>query len=332
MTSNEDEAEKKYDIAISFLVQDLPLAQALYEGLSEDLDVFFFPHNQEELAGTDGLESMHEPFFRESRINLVLYRELWGNTPWTRVEATAIKEACLDQGWDGLFFFMVDPASNPPRWLPRTHVRFNHGDFSLEQAVGAIKARVQEQGGRFHPLTPLRKAELYRADEAYRADRSMLSSAFGITAIHAEVKTLFAAVDAHCQAICEQNLLDVRCEWSFQQGHATQGCVITGDSDGMTLNWHQPYGNGLDRSVLKVEEYASNLILPSEVGQLRYWDPPKVATSQRYHPDLSRARQYGWALEGKEGFLSSSGLAERCMIQFVDSVNRRAEKRARGRA
>jgi hypothetical protein len=95
-------------------VEDLSLAQALYDKLSEGLEVFFFPRRQEELAGTDGLESMREPFLHECRIRLVLYREKWGNTPWTRVEATAIKEACLDQGWDGLFFFMIDSSSAPP--------------------------------------------------------------------------------------------------------------------------------------------------------------------------------------------------------------------------
>jgi len=73
--------DKKYDVAISFLVQDLTLAQAIRDKLSEGLEVFFFPHNQEELAGTDGLESMRTPFLHESRVNLVLYREKWGNTP-----------------------------------------------------------------------------------------------------------------------------------------------------------------------------------------------------------------------------------------------------------
>src|SRR5437870_13892972 len=36
-------------------------------------------------AGTHGLESMREPFLT-ARIVVVLYREPWGNTNWTRVE------------------------------------------------------------------------------------------------------------------------------------------------------------------------------------------------------------------------------------------------------
>ena len=67
----------KYDVAISFLVQDISIATALCEKLSESLSVFFFPRNQEELAGTDGLESMRTPFFEQSRLNVVIYRERW---------------------------------------------------------------------------------------------------------------------------------------------------------------------------------------------------------------------------------------------------------------
>ena len=44
----------------------------LYDKLRVGFDVFFFPGNQEALAGTEGLESMRAPFRRESRLNVVL--------------------------------------------------------------------------------------------------------------------------------------------------------------------------------------------------------------------------------------------------------------------
>src|ERR1700733_4890274 len=88
----------------------LRLAQKLYDKLSQGLNVFFFPHNQEELAGTDGLESMREPFFNQSRLNVVLYRERWGNTPWTGVEAAAIKDSSLENYFENIFLFVVEPT------------------------------------------------------------------------------------------------------------------------------------------------------------------------------------------------------------------------------
>lgn len=89
------ETPPKYDVAISFLSEDEPIATALHARLSSGLTVFYYPRSQEELAGTDGLESMRQPFLDETRVAVVLYKERWGKTPWTRVEETAIKDGCL---------------------------------------------------------------------------------------------------------------------------------------------------------------------------------------------------------------------------------------------
>jgi hypothetical protein len=121
----------KYDVAISFLVQDISLAAELNAKLAKGLSVFFFPHSQEELAGTDGMVSMREPFFSNSRLNVIMYRERWGNTPWTAVEAEAIKGSCLANAYRTLFIFVVEQPEKFPQWIPATHVRFNYGDFSI---------------------------------------------------------------------------------------------------------------------------------------------------------------------------------------------------------
>jgi hypothetical protein len=184
--------EFKYDVALSFLVQDISLATALRDKLSESLKVFFFSHNQEELAGTDGLESMRKPFLLESRLNVVLFREKWGRTPWTGVEDAAIRDSCLKCNFHNVFFLMIEPKDPKPVWLPDTPVRFNLGEFSLEQAVGAIKLRVQERGGHFEPLTPLRKAGQLKAEQNYQWAKSDMGSQEGIKRIENEVN--FTAV------------------------------------------------------------------------------------------------------------------------------------------
>jgi hypothetical protein len=106
-----------YDVAISFLYQDIALAQALYDELSKTLEVFFFPRNQEELARTDGLDSMRAPFRSQSRLNLVLYRPKWGHTPWTGVEEVAVKESCLATSFKSVFFFVIEPTQEIPPWV-----------------------------------------------------------------------------------------------------------------------------------------------------------------------------------------------------------------------
>lgn len=143
------EADSEYDVAISFLASDEPIAAQLYTGL-EGLKTFFYPRHQEETAGTDGLESMRRPFLN-CRVIIVLFREGWGSTSWTGVEMQAIKDRCLQTQFKNLMFVQLEKSARP-EWLPHTHVQYNVYDFGVEQLIGAIKARVIENGGEIAPL------------------------------------------------------------------------------------------------------------------------------------------------------------------------------------
>jgi len=70
-----------------------------------------------------------------------------------------------------MFFVMLDGASELPIWLPRTHVRFNYEIFGIEQAVGAIKARVLECGGIIEPMTALKRAAIYKEEARYQEQK-----------------------------------------------------------------------------------------------------------------------------------------------------------------
>ena len=217
----------KYDVAISFLSKDSQTATVLNDKLSEGLNVFFFPRKQEELAGTDGLESMREPFYDNSRVNVVLYSDGWGRTPWTRVEETAIKDACLAFGWQRLFFLALDQSALPI-WLRHTHVRFNYGEYGPEQAVGAIKVRVQEMGGRNLPLTPARRAEMLRAEEQYLLDKARMDTEEGLRQVVKAVLILFNEIERQCSDL-NTNGHAIRCENDFSERQTAQICVITND-------------------------------------------------------------------------------------------------------
>jgi hypothetical protein len=132
-------ADQPFDVAISFLVRDERIAAAIAERLEgAGLKIFFFPHRQEELAGTNGMESMRAQFL-EARVNVVLFRKLWGETPWTRIEDGAISERCFKGGWSSLMFVELEKTDSLPKWLPGTHIRFNFADYGIDQLVGAIK-------------------------------------------------------------------------------------------------------------------------------------------------------------------------------------------------
>jgi hypothetical protein len=313
----------QYDVALSFLFRDEATARAIYDKLSEGLKVFFFPRNQEELAGTDGLETMRTPFFSDSRVMVVLYREPWGKTPWTRVEEIAIKESRLEHGWQRLFFISLDRESPIPIWLPQNLVRFNYADFGLEQAIGAIKARVQEHGGQQLPMTAIKRAQILQAEEIFRQDKSQLSSDHGLKAIVEKVDELFKQIEKRCSEVNAQSPIDIRCGVKFQERSAIQSCGITNGRVGMLITWYQPFSSTLTNCGLVIKEYHGGILLPSEIGRSYAIDRPRELVATKYLPDLSLAREVGWTKEGEaSNFLSSSALAEKCVIGFIDLVSR----------
>ena len=59
------------------------------------------------------------------------------------------------------------------------------------------------------------------------------------------------------------------------------------------------------------------------MGSRMYLRPPDQIAKAEYEPELSRAREYGWKQHGKSTeFISSSALAAKCVLQFVDLVDR----------
>jgi hypothetical protein len=277
-------------------------------------EVFFYPRSQEDLGGTNGLESMKEPFADNSRVNVVLYREPWGQTPWTRVEQNAIQERCL-HGWDSLFFVTLDDASTLPKWLPPMHIQLNFASFGLEQAVGAIKNAVQRCGGIVSPMTALKRAERYRQEALYIADKKQISSFEGMAKVCEKVLELFAEIERLCAEIRANGHMSIRV------GSNAGQCVLTNNRISLIVCWRQPYTNSMDGCALTVLEYNMQMELPN--GRLLFVSEPEQLRKADFSPEISRARDYGWIEKGKPStFLSSVELAKKCVIQFFDLAER----------
>jgi hypothetical protein len=312
----------KYDVAISFLSQDVAIAQAIHDKLAGGFDVFFFPRNQEELAATNGMESMRAAFRHESRLNVVVYRPKWGKTPWTAVEEQAIIDSCLHNQYKSIFLYVVEKTTILPTWLPENYIYFSATHYPLEEAVGAIKARVQERGGEYRPLTPIKKAELNQAEEDYRRAKSALSSELGTTLVFAKVKELFTEISRHIQEVNDAGDHPIQRQFTLKEGEREQSCLLGRHRVGMGVYWYQPWGNSLDKAILAVREFNENIILPA--GRIRFTQPGIVGET-RYDLDLSRTLEIGWQPQrGDKSFISSNTLASQLVIQFLDLIDRDA--------
>jgi hypothetical protein len=307
------------DVAISFLVRDQATAKAIADQLEgAGLNVFFFPHKQEELAGTNGMETMRAPFL-EARVNVVLFREAWGKTPWTRVEDAAVKDRCFKGGWASLIFVEMEKAKIPD-WLPGSHIRFIFQDYGLDQLVGAIKMRVQEHGGTIRPLDALARAKQVKEEADYLRDRSglMCDGAF-IHGVHETIRATLVQVGELANKLRTEHGMDVEFGSHDRVGVLRTGFVSVG------IGWTQPIFTMVGdyekhECHLRVSEFSGLLALPRE--NPLYLERPKLLKESRFKVDVARDRSLEWRVAGKNEVVPPSQLADRIMQIFLDLVSR----------
>ena len=110
--------EYEYDVAFSFLQQDEQLAIEMADRIRDRVKIFIYSEQQKELIANDGIDSFSQVFRNKARVVVVLYRDDWGKTKWTRIEETAVKSRQLDKGFKFLVVASLD--GKHPVWYPDT--------------------------------------------------------------------------------------------------------------------------------------------------------------------------------------------------------------------
>lgn len=294
-----------YDVAISFLSKDEPLAITLHNELNENLSVFVYSKRQEALAGTDGLESFRQVFLTKARLVVVLYRDGWGKTPWTAVEELAIKDRVFNGAWESLLFVMLDDRSTPPGWLPTTHLRLSYARYH-DALVGAIKMRAQELGSVLKVETALEKAKRAQANELARTERDRLLTTHGIAAARSERDILRQQLDekiAHIQT----HLTTLKLE------HGADNHEYVIRTDRVSLNFYLYATSPATESRIVVQEFDGPLILPKDRGHRMFvhGEEPRTVSKKEFYFDYHAAHGWCWREQKTGGnLLPTSELAE----------------------
>jgi TIR domain len=307
--------EPSLDVSISFLAKDEPFAAELYAKLEQTLKVFFFPRQQEELAGTDGLESMRTPFL-ESRVAVILFRQPWGETPWTRVEETAIKDRCLAKGWNSLLFVTLDKPSPLPVWLPNTHIRFSSQDYPVEELVGAVKARVQENGGEISKPNALVTAKRIRAEAELRDDekRFFRDHPFISQTVKPQVNALLNEIVRKAREVCDS--INYSIDPQIRDGQ----CVIPYGGISLHVHWKQQFINVIEDAELRVRSLGNRLFLPGET-HINTREPRELSR-RTFRPKLDFNRNLRWVAADTKQLLNDDDVVEEAIKQFLQLVDR----------
>lgn len=306
---------KSWDVAISFLNRDEPVARKLYTRLT-GYRVFFFPKAQEDLAGTDGLESLRHTFFEDNSLTVILYRDGWGQSPWTRVEETAIEDAALARGWDRLLFVNLDPKSTVPPWVPTTRIRLNYWEYGEDELIGVIKRQLSDVG-----IKETKKEDAAalakRLAEAKRQEdeRQRLLWTEGPSQALLLCKALYSRIEEKAAEVA------ATAGYQFEVRSDAVSCGVHADSGSIAIRWDAPYINSIRDTALVIEEYTHRLAKNGQPTVFFVSRVAKVKSTERYALDWQPSFGWCWA-DKKSRHLTTEMLADAVMQKALMGTTR----------
>jgi hypothetical protein len=306
-------SEYKYDVAFSFLAQDESLASQLNDLIGERFTTFLYSNRQTELAGSDGEETFNQVFGKDARVVVVFFRKGWGDTPWTRIEQTALRNRAYHQGYDFALFIPLDSPPSAPEWLPKTQLWFGLERFGLNGAASVIEARIQQAGGATRLETSIdAAARLAREMERERERQMFLSSERGLQVAEEYVSALFNEMERIVKRVGEDNAgFNCRLE---RQPRQIIACVA---GFTLTIGWSPRYANSPEDATLYVKLWKGS------VSSHWHSSAPKEVQSIEYEFERLPSGSTGWkGVRGDRRFFPEISLADHSLKQLFEIMAR----------
>lgn len=310
--------ECEYEVAFSFLHQDEQLAIDVADRIRDRVKAFIYSEQQKELIASDGVDSFSQVFTNRARVVVILFRETWGTTKWTRVEETAIKSRHLNEGPKFLIVASLD--GNHPIWYPDTWIWGDLQRYGIDGLASVIETKVRQMGGEVHSETLADYAANIERQITFASDlRRWRNSYEGVENALEEVNKLFDLLQQACKQISTS--ADVQTQLQFAKD---SNCFasVSGWNVRFSVSWGHQYGNTL--------EYSGLSIVMSEGGRffnrMAVVQPQEIARME-YQLDWDRSRRIGWREEaGDKVFYSSAQLTDVWIRRILDHLRDRAVK------
>jgi hypothetical protein len=308
-------SEFLYDIAFSFLAADESVATEINDLLQGRYKTFLYSQRQKELAGTDGELTFSAVLLTQARIVAVLYRPGWGETPWTRIEETAIRNRAHEHGYDfSTFIAMTEPVQAPP-WLPKTRILLGLNRFGVAGAGAALDARIQAQGGQGADEGVRERAERLKRSQQLAANRDHF---------HRSEEGVRAARAAHARLVedlkkqaTELQSLGIK----FQARDISDYTTFAGSIVVLVIRFEYHYGNSLDNAKLHADFFKGFPRLP---GIMTFEDAP-VIERNKFTFELVGPDRAAWVDRDKREY-SIGAMANFLAKRLMDHEERQREK------
>lgn len=301
----------KYDVAISFLEEDEQLALEIADRIRDrvTVNVFVYSERQTELAGTDGVDSFSSVFGDKSRVVVVLYREQWGKTSWTRVEENAIRTRGFHEGHEFVLLVKLD-STKPPVWLPPTRIWFDFDRYRIDGVATVVEERVQVLGGTVHRETVVEAAARLGRQISFRNEmETWRSSSEGAESAKQEAVRLVGEFQSLAEEI-SRHVQPVQIDF---MRHAVRHCVLYINDPQVSIEV-----DCRTKMQLLVALYQPPPLRPMHAVR-----DTIIIEKAWYDASLDRAMQIGWReSEGEKRFFTSIQLAANWVKRLLKEVER----------
>jgi hypothetical protein len=262
--------------------------------------VFLYSEQQKALAGKDGEIAFNDVFARDARTVVVLYRVGWGQTPWTRIEETAIRNRGFDEGYDFATLVAIESPVDPPKWLPKNRLWVGFDRWGIEGAAATIEGRVQETHGTVEQQTEL---DRILVEEASKQEHTDFVEATGSVPIAEEEFRILKAELLSLVAAASARLPNLKL--APVEEHNGRLISLYGATHEVHISWSQQYLNTLRHS---------GLLIRSFTRPRRSQSYPLI---DRHFEITMHSGRLGWREDGESAVVGSQPLAERCLADFL---------------
>lgn len=307
-------AEYKYEVAFSFLKKDEGLANQINDLIQDKLNTFLYSKRQEDIAGIDDEKTFMDVFGKQSRSVVVLFRNKWGTTPWTRIEETAIRNRAFEEGYNFSLFIPLDNPPTTPRYLPKAQIWTGLAQRGIKGASTVIEELVQSLGGESREELPINIEERIKKDQQFEIERSrLLESVNGLEAAKLELKKLFSELESLKIKIEENNE-----GFSLGYQQKDRNCYVHYGGFSIRFYLQPAYSNSLVDSYLYFELQKTS----------SSYNEPNILAIEEYHFDVNKSGEYGWIKDvDRDSFISSKKLAEESIKLLLDQADNERESK-----
>ncbi len=254
-------------------------------------------------------------FGKQSRSVVVLFRNKWGTTPWTKIEEKAIRNRAIEEGYNFLLFIPLDDPPKIPKYLLKAQIWTGLVQWGIKGAATAIEELTQSLVGKLREESQINIAAKIKRDPQFEIERSrFLESVNGFEIAILELKKLFFELKSLKNKI-EKSYKDFSI--GFQQ--KDRNCTVNYGGFSIRFYLQQANSNSLMDSYLYFELQKQGISS----------NEPQILAIEEFHFEVNKPGEYGWIKDvDSDSFISSKKLAVKCMkLLLMQADNKREAKK-----